>query len=136
MICFPQWPWPDIRRGRKAKPQLPTCLTKGQLLSACDPAVCGSSEAKEDACASNIKTSELWQLHSWCEEAGKRNKRGRMLNSVCPVCLYVYMISKQTSKKLCYYHDDQVHLTKFLQEDNYRRMKCYHLALRKYLSIL
>lgn len=117
------WSW----ERKKSWASASNTIDKGQLLSACAPAVCGSSEARKDVCASEtffIRT-ELRQLHSWCEEARKRNKRRRMLNWVCPVSTF-YMISKQTSKKLHYYHDNQVHLTKYIEEGNYCRMKCYH----------
>lgn len=50
-----------------------------------------------------------------------------MINSLYPVNTF-YMISEQTSKKLHYYHNDDVQLSKYTEEGNYCIMKCYCLA--------
>jgi len=126
------WSW----EGKKAEPQLPTCLKKGNSFLPVPLLFVGLQQQGKIYVPLRLffLNSQLWQLHSWCEEASKRNKRRRMLNSVCPVSTF-YAISKQTLKKLHYCHADQVHLAKYTEEGNYCRTKRYYLALGRYLSI-
>jgi len=46
-----------------------------------------------------------------------------MLNYIYPLII-LYIFSKPTSKKLHYYHSDEIHPTKYTEEGNYSRMKC------------
>lgn len=57
-----------------------------------------------------------------------------MLNYIYPLII-LYIFSELTSKKLHYYHSDEIHPTKYIEEGNYSRMKCYYAVLERYQCI-
>lgn len=112
--------------GKNAQSQLAAWLTWGcSFLSFLPLLLLVCLQIKERCMCLQAAFHESGSYPANVKKLGRKKKTrgGRMLNYIYPLII-LYIFSKPTSKKLHYYHSDEIHPTKYTEEGNYSRMKC------------